>query len=139
MIYFVCYNCAVRVGPYTIVTLLLALASVGNHTEVWAAPSRAKKATTVKRWQTLAAPPALPTPTQSGDVTSAGIKIHYAEFGQGQPVVLLHGGMGSGDQMALQVAGLVASYRVIVIDSRGQGRSEPTDQGMHYQIGRAHV
>ena len=112
--------------------MLLALACVGGRADGWAAPRRVKKARTVMQWQTLPLPPPLPAPARSDDVNSAGIKIHYAEFGQGQPVVLLHGGMGSGDQMALQVVALAATYHVVVIDSRGQGRSEPTDQNMHY-------
>ncbi len=117
-----------------ILTLTSTLTSLGvtGVRNAHATPQRAKKASAAKPWLTLPVPPELPTPATSGDVPSAGSLIHFAEFGQGHPVVLLHGGMGNADQMSLQVAALATTYRVIVIDSRGQGRSAPTAQGIHY-------
>ncbi len=67
-------------------------------------------------------PPAMPVATARGTVTSDGAEIYYATYGTGDPVILLHGGLGNGDHWANQVPAL-AKYRVIVIDSRGQGRS----------------
>jgi pimeloyl-ACP methyl ester carboxylesterase len=75
------------------------------------------------RWQTLPLPPAMPKPADTGFVESAGAKIYYARFGKGDPVILLHGGMGNGDHWANQVPGLAEKLSVIAIDSRGQGRS----------------
>jgi pimeloyl-ACP methyl ester carboxylesterase len=87
-----------------------------------------------KRWETLPAPPALPAADASGDVTSGDATIHYAIFGDPKraPVVLLHGGLGNGAQWGFQVAALVPAHRVIVIDSRGQGRSTRGKSGIHY-------
>ncbi len=75
------------------------------------------------RWQTLPRPPAMPKPDDKGFVESGGAKIYYACFGKGDPVILLHGGMGNGDHWSNQVPGLAAKLHVITIDSRGQGRS----------------
>ncbi|MBS1123233.1 MAG: putative alpha/beta hydrolase [Deltaproteobacteria bacterium] len=75
------------------------------------------------RWQELPLPPAMPSPTASGHVEIAGAQIYYASFGQGDPVILLHGGLGNGDHFAFQVPELAQKFRVIVIDSRHQGRS----------------
>jgi pimeloyl-ACP methyl ester carboxylesterase len=76
-------------------------------------------------WMTLPATPSLPKPTQSGLVSANGIEVWYAEFGpaDGKPVILLHGGLGNSDYFGLQVPVLAEKYRVIVMDSRGHGRS----------------
>lgn len=66
----------------------------------------------------------MPAATTTGFVDVEGGKIFYATYGKGTtPVVLLHGGLGNGDQFAFQLPALVERYKVIAIDSRGQGRS----------------
>jgi non-heme chloroperoxidase len=67
---------------------------------------------------------ALPDGGEAGTVENDGARIWYASYGSGQPVILLHGGMGNAGNLAKQVPALVgAGYRAIAIDSRGQGRS----------------
>jgi hypothetical protein len=46
------------------------------------------------QWMTLPATPALPRPARTGFAPVNGIRIWYAEFGSGEPVVLLHGRAG---------------------------------------------
>ena len=75
------------------------------------------------RWQTLPLPPAMPKPDTIGFADRGDVKIYYATFGKGDPVILLHGGLGNGDHWSHQVPDLAKRYRVIVIDSRNQGRS----------------
>ena len=65
----------------------------------------------------------MPTTTSSGYVAVKDAKIYYATYGKGTPVILLHGGLGNSDHWAFQVLELATKYRVIVIDSRNQGRS----------------
>lgn len=67
-------------------------------------------------------PPALPGP---GDfITRDGVTLWFGDFGAGPAVVLAHGGMGNAGNFGHQVPALVAAgYRVIALDSRGQGRS----------------
>lgn len=76
-----------------------------------------------ERWQTL---PPTPTPvkwTRSGHAEIRGIRLYNAEVGQGKPVILLHGGLANSDYLTYQVQALRAKHRVIVVDSRGHGRS----------------
>jgi alpha-beta hydrolase superfamily lysophospholipase len=75
------------------------------------------------QWLTLPPTPSLPPALHSGTAPVNGIKIWYAEFGQGEPVILLHGGLANSNYWGLQVPVLAAKYRVIVMDSRGHGRS----------------
>jgi pimeloyl-ACP methyl ester carboxylesterase len=63
-------------------------------------------------------------PVTLGVLEVEGARIHYAVYGTGRPVILLHGGMGHSGNWARQVPDLVASgYRIILVDTRGHGRS----------------
>jgi pimeloyl-ACP methyl ester carboxylesterase len=69
-------------------------------------------------------PPALPATDTAGFTESDGARIWSANYGAGAPVILLHGGMGNAGNWGHQVPALVGAGRqVIVIDSRGHGRS----------------
>ncbi len=95
--------------------MLLALAMLPA---VFTAAARAEPL-----WQTLPPTPA-PIPTdRSGLVDVNGIKIHYAIYGQGSPVIMLHGGLANTDYWGNQVPALAAHHTVILMDSRGHGRS----------------
>ncbi len=85
------------------------------------------------RWQTLPAPPAVAMTTQD-HVRVGGADLWYATAGSGTPVLLLHGGLGSSDDWGNQVAALAAHHRVIVLDSRGQGRSTRDDTPYSYDL-----
>ena len=80
-------------------------------------------AQSVPRWMTLPPTPTLPTPASSGHAPVNGISIWYATFGSGPPLILLHGGLANSDYWGHQVPMLARSHRVIVMDSRGHGRS----------------
>ena len=87
-------------------------------------------------WMLLPPTPGLPKPVKSGLAPVNGIKIWFAEFGpaDGKPVVLLHGGLGNADYFGLQVPALAKKYRVIVMDSRGHGRSSRDDRAFGYDL-----
>ena len=58
-------------------------------------------------------------------VKSGDAKIYYEVYGQGDPVVILHGGgLGSAYEMGCFVDKLKGSKQVIVISTRGHGKSE---------------
>jgi pimeloyl-ACP methyl ester carboxylesterase len=68
----------------------------------------------------------MPKAEATGRVAAAGgAQIYYAVYGKAAApaVILLHGGLGNGDHFAHQVPALADRFRVIAIDSRGQGRS----------------
>ena len=56
--------------------------------------------------------------------TQDGIKIHYAELGEGPLVVLVHGFPDYWYSWRHQIAALASEYRVVAIDTRGYNRSD---------------
>ena len=98
-----------------------------------ARPVASAKAPALPRWQTLPTPGALPEPRQSGTFSSDDVTLWFASFGEGEPVILLHGGLGSSNQFGDIVAPLAANRRVIVMDSRGHGRSTRSARGISYR------
>jgi pimeloyl-ACP methyl ester carboxylesterase len=86
------------------------------------------------QWLTLPPTPTLPTAAQSGLAPVNGIKLWYAEFGQGAPVILLHGGLANSNYWGLLVRALAPHYSVIVVDSRGHGRSSRDARPYGYDL-----
>ena len=66
----------------------------------------------------------LPIPAKrSGHADANGISIYYAVYGEGPPVILLHGGLANADYWGNQIPALASHHTVITMDSRGHGRS----------------
>src|SRR5579863_2929099 len=90
------------------------------------------------QWLTLPTTPTLPTAAQSGYAPVNGIKIWYATFGSrsaaGEPVILLHGGLANSNYWGNQVRALEQRYRVVVMDSRGHGRSTRDAEPYGYDL-----
>jgi len=61
-----------------------------------------------------------------------GAKIYYEEYGKGEPLLLIHGNGGSIESMGNQIDYFKTKYRVIVADSRGQGKSEMNTDSLTY-------
>jgi len=86
-------------------------------------------------WQTLPPTPSLPKSVNSGFAPVNDIRIFYAVFGQGTPVLLLHGGLANSNYWGYVIPILVKRhYKVIVADSRGHGRSTRTEQPYSYDL-----
>ena len=64
-----------------------------------------------------------------------GAKIYYEEYGEGEPLLLIHGNGGNITKMGNQIDYFKSRYRVIIADNRGQGKSElKTDSLTYVQI-----
>src|ERR1700730_12735136 len=59
-----------------------------------------------------------------------GIELGYQVFGQGAPLVLLHGGYGSAEMFGSNVELLAADHQVIAVDLQSHGRSPAADRPM---------
>lgn len=72
--------------------------------------------------------------TNNGNyIELTGGKVYYEEYGQGETVLLLHGGPGSISNFSKLIPKLSQSFKVLAMDTPGQGRSERIDS-MSYQI-----
>jgi pimeloyl-ACP methyl ester carboxylesterase len=95
----------------------------------------AKPAGAAELWLTLPAPAPLPAAALQGYVAHDGARIWLATYGAGPPVILLHGGLANSDYWGDQVPALVqAGHRVILIDSRGHGRSSRDARPYTYEL-----
>ncbi len=52
-----------------------------------------------------------------------GISLYYEEHGSGRPLILLHGGLGSGEMYAPVLPMLAEGRRVITVDLQAHGRT----------------
>lgn len=72
---------------------------------------------------------------QQGYVDANGVLIYYVEFGQGQPLVVLHGGPGADHTYFLPwLLPLARTHRLVFIDERGSGQSERLQDVTKYTI-----
>src|SRR6266568_9398164 len=62
-----------------------------------------------------------------------GIQLGYQEFGQGKPVILLHGGFGSLEMFGPNIDLLAKGHRVIGVDLQSHGRSPAADRPMRFE------
>ncbi|VVD34157.1 alpha/beta fold hydrolase [Paraburkholderia dioscoreae] len=77
----------------------------------------------------------LPVPNGEGYVEHEGARIWYASYGAGVPVILLHGGLGHSGNWGYQLPALLGvGRRVVVVDSRGHGRSTRDARPYRYEL-----
>lgn len=69
----------------------------------------------------------------SGVLRVNGIELGYKIVGEGQPLILLHGGFGSVEMFGLNVELLAARRQVIGVDLQSHGRSPAADRPMRFE------
>lgn len=72
----------------------------------------------------------------TGNYVQAGdAKLYYEVYGEGEPIILLHGGiMGYIDEMAGFIEKLKPNYQVIAVATRGHGKSEIGTAKITYEL-----
>ncbi|HTE66691.1 MAG TPA: alpha/beta hydrolase [Candidatus Binatia bacterium] len=74
------------------------------------------------------------TPTNSSRVARVnGIELGYQVVGEGEPLILLHGGFGSVEMFGPNVELLAAGRQVIGVDLQSHGRSPAADRPMRFE------
>ena len=97
----------------TLITVLAAAA-------IFASPSLTM-ADTAK--PAVAAVATSPEPTKSGYAEANGVRYYYEIHGTGEPLLLLHGGLGSTGMFGPMLPALTNGRQVIAVDLHGHGRT----------------
>jgi pimeloyl-ACP methyl ester carboxylesterase len=63
-----------------------------------------------------------------------GIKLYYETRGSGRPLILLHGGLGSGEMFGPILPALAADHQVIAVDLQGHGRTADIDRPIDIRL-----
>jgi pimeloyl-ACP methyl ester carboxylesterase len=63
-----------------------------------------------------------------------GFKMYAEVYGEGEPLLMIHGNGGSINQFVNQIPYFESKYQVIVADSRGQGKSIDKADSLSYEM-----
>ena len=63
-----------------------------------------------------------------------GLHMYYETHGSGRPLILLHGGLGSGGMFAPVMPQLAAGHQVIAVDLQGHGRTADIDRPLSIEL-----
>jgi pimeloyl-ACP methyl ester carboxylesterase len=87
-------------------------------------------------WLRLPVTPVLPVAVSSGVAAVDGVQLWHAEFGSaaGRVIILLHGGLANSNYWGGVIPLLAGANRVIVVDSRGHGRSGRNAMPIGYEL-----
>jgi pimeloyl-ACP methyl ester carboxylesterase len=63
-----------------------------------------------------------------------GINLYFETHGAGRPLVLLHGGLGSGEMFGASLPAFAENHQVILVDLQGHGRTADVDRPFDYAL-----
>ena len=75
----------------------------------------------------------LPTPTESGFAEVNDVKIWYQTYGEGDPLILLHGGFGVVEMFGTNIEALAQGRKVIGVDLQAHGGTGPLGRPMSFE------
>ena len=79
--------------------------------------------------------PGLTSSREGRYVRANGLDVYYQEYGSGEPLILLHAGLITGEMnWARYVPEFAEHFRVVVPDSRGHGRTENPSGEFGYRL-----
>ena len=62
------------------------------------------------------------------------LNLYYEIHGTGEPLILLHGGLGTSSMFGENLAGLAESQQVIAVDLQGHGRTADIGRPIRYEL-----
>lgn len=63
-----------------------------------------------------------------------GFNMYYETYGSGEPLLIIHGNGGSINNFVFQIPYFAKSYKVILADSRSQGKSVDNADSLSYEM-----
>lgn len=67
-------------------------------------------------------------------VNVRGFNMYYEIYGQGEPLLMIHGNGGSIESFSNQIPYFSSKYQVIAVDSRAQGKSEDLQDTLSFEM-----
>ena len=67
-------------------------------------------------------------------IKTRGINLYYETYGAGEPLLIIHGNGGSINNFIYQIPFFAKSYKVILADSRAQGKSVDKGDSLSYEM-----
>lgn len=74
------------------------------------------------------------SPTRTGYAPVNGLNLYYEIHGSGEPLILLHGGLGLTSMFGEVLSLLAAGRQVIPVDLQAHGRTADIDRPMRYEL-----
>ncbi|GAB7193416.1 alpha/beta hydrolase [Kineococcus sp. NUM-3379] len=71
-------------------------------------------------------------PGRHADVN--GVHLYHETHGSGRPLVLLHGGLASGEMFAPLLPAFTADHQVVLVDLQGHGRTADVDRPLDARL-----
>lgn len=63
-----------------------------------------------------------------------GLNLYYEAHGSGRPLILLHGGLGSGEMFGPILPALAAHHEAVAVDLQGHGRTADIDRPLDVRL-----
>jgi pimeloyl-ACP methyl ester carboxylesterase len=79
------------------------------------------------------APTELETPVETGYAPVNGLSMYYEIYGEGRPLILLHGAYQTIDTLGPILPGFAATRRVIAPEQQGHGHTADVDRPLSYE------
>src|SRR5579875_1175102 len=67
-------------------------------------------------------------------LNTRGFRMYYETYGQGDPLLIIHGNGGSINNFLFQIPFFSQHYKVILADSRAQGKSVDNSDSLSYEM-----
>ncbi|WP_158827244.1 alpha/beta fold hydrolase [Mucilaginibacter lacusdianchii] len=67
-------------------------------------------------------------------LNTRGFKMYYEVYGKGEPLLIIHGNGGSINNFLYQIPYFAKNYKVILADSRAQGKSVDNSDSLSYEM-----
>jgi pimeloyl-ACP methyl ester carboxylesterase/uncharacterized protein YndB with AHSA1/START domain len=73
-------------------------------------------------------------PVKSGYAPVNGLQLYYEIYGEGEPLVLLHGGLGAIEMFGSNIPALAEHYQVIAVDLQAHGATADIDRPIRIEL-----
>ena len=71
--------------------------------------------------------------TKMGNASVNGLDVYYEIHGSGEPLVLLHGGVGASEMFGALLPALASERKVIAVHLQGHGRTKDIDRPLRFE------